>query len=124
MRKTYKTPQGGPTEVAAEMQDCARRNGAHTAGPWRLITDGVKLGVAGEIVTDETTIASVNMWEQANNPGAPFANARLIAAAPDLLDALQEMVMAAGGVGLDAKARRKEALAVALVAIARATGAA
>ena len=61
----------------------------HTLGPWSLITDTTKLGVAGDIVTPETTIASVNMWEQTNNPGAPLANARLIAAAPDMLEALR-----------------------------------
>lgn len=49
------------------------------------------------------------------------SNAHLIAAAPDLLEALREMVMAAGGVGLDASGRRKRALANALVVLAKAT---
>lgn len=48
-------------------------------------------------------------------------DARLIAAAPELLDALTEMVMAAEGVGLDAKQRRKNALAQGLAAITKAT---
>lgn len=56
-------------------------NTTHTPGPWqlrgsRLVTDSQGVLIAEKI--------------QANYPGTPEANARLIAAAPDLLAALEE----------------------------------
>lgn len=59
---------------------------SHTPGPWRVIDDGsvvgVQMGLAGGFLIDS----------KAN----PDANARLIAAAPDLLDALQRIRESSG----------------------------
>lgn len=62
----------------------------HTPGPWQIEKDGVSSTNApddGDIICDAPIYAehSMKRWE---------ANARLIAAAPDLLAALQAIVMA------------------------------
>ena len=60
----------------------------HTPGPWVVADD------SGECVV---TLAEVNARDViiANLPRANHANARLIAAAPALLEALREMVLLA-----------------------------
>jgi len=99
----------------------------HTPGPWRL-EEGTNL-VWGACNPDDTTSYGMGMpvaeakvelnktydWEQS------CVNARLIAAAPDLLDALQRMVDWAGD--MPHTSERLDVI-VARVAIAKATGAA
>lgn len=109
MRKTCPTPQGGPTEIVAEMPDCAGRNGApahckHTPGPWYAGCEGVYVYLPDIYATNGiVTIAKCSK-----------ENARLIAAAPDLLEALR------GFVECDEPSR--EHYDAARAAIARATG--
>lgn len=92
MRKTYPTPQGGPTEIAAEMPDCAGRNGAHTPGPWRVgdvyVSDCHRFAYLPVEAMDGTHVADVEISTHytVDDPLAT-ANARLIASAPDLLAA-------------------------------------
>lgn len=86
MRKVYQTPQGGPTEIAAVMPHCAGRNGAHTPGPWSAVADPA-------VYDSLTDIMDVEGNYIAFTSGADLptmeANARLIAAAPDLLAELE-----------------------------------
>ena len=60
-----------------------------TPGPWRAIAWGQTISIDSDMVTG---IARINPWGN-HNAGIPFANdtanARLIAAAPDLLAALE-----------------------------------
>jgi hypothetical protein len=53
----------------------------HTPGPWAIYRDGLSVGKA----KDHTGICEV--WERSASDG--FANAHLIAAAPELLEALE-----------------------------------
>lgn len=81
--------------------------GSHTPGPWelrgcRLVTDHHGVVIAERI--------------SANGPGTPEANARLIAAAPELLELAKFMVLNIGGYDPE-KARD-----MARAAIAKATG--
>ena len=93
--------------------DCAGRNGAHTPGPWVIdpcwdilgnTDDGN--GMVCQITTDAVPRAEAE------------ANARLIAAAPDLLAALQQAEQQLDYGQIDAAHR------IIIAAIARATGAA
>ena len=90
----------------------------HTPGPWFMETWSK---FNGEQVTQVSAFSEYgNRTMQAIvNSGNSEANARLIAAAPDLLEALKEIVSAADGDGwnqLDAGLRKARA------AIAKATG--
>jgi hypothetical protein len=85
--------------------------GAFTPGPWESIVDKT-----GEVtVYEATTLANIDICKMGGNTN-DGSNARLIAAAPDLLEALQHLVtmLQAGGYGT----------AHADAAIAKATGAA
>ena len=92
---------------------------AHTPGPWTL-QNGTVLGADGVGVT--------RPFERFD--GAASANARLIAAAPELLAALQEIAIAAsrqqgsGGDVFDFQDRLRECGDKARAAIAKAGGAA
>ena len=101
----------------------------HTPGPWTIHadTDGWPLvmsgGVAGRIV------ANVNPQSCPDESSAPEfvempceANARLIAAAPELLDALQWLVDLMPDPELDSDPVQREQVIKAKVAIAKATG--
>lgn len=100
---------------------------AHTPGPWRVSLDTVSCVKTGRLVADcERTPHS----ERPAPPDAEdMANARLIAAAPDLLAALVAMVAAdtaiceGAGSKADQAMSRIAALDMAAAAIARATGA-
>ncbi len=84
-----------------------------TAGPWRVNTGGSQMCDPG------TTICfaeGVGVFSDADYHGDKLADARLIAAAPDLLAALEALV-AAGGIGQESMFRD------ARDAIAKATGA-
>ena len=61
---------------------------AHTSGPWRVIETNL-LSYDGAHVADMSNGLMVIATE---NLGAPLADARLIAAAPCLLEALQWLV--------------------------------
>ena len=84
----------------------------HTEGPW--IADGA------QIFTSDTNVAQANGYRIDRETVA--ANARLIAAAPELLEALEQMV----SVFLDTEGRhgesKNDAMDAARAAIAKATG--
>ena len=63
----------------------------HTPGPWRVETRG---GMAGREVRAVATYVVATVNTTSNDEGNREANARLIAAAPELLTALREMVKA------------------------------
>ncbi len=88
----------------------------HTPGPWRVGSSSV--GGPTITTTDKrSTIADIRTFGGVHCGGPQHpetdANARLIAAAPELLEALQDLVAEFGVCGLTEKAR---------AAIARATG--
>lgn len=92
----------------------------HTPGPWFItgrMTKYVEARIPGRMIQE---VASCGPTAADNGYGdQQMANARLIAAAPDLLEALEEIVSAADGDGwcqLDANLRKARA------AIAKATG--
>jgi len=97
----------------------------HTPGPWR-VEDETELGgfavyaeYNGQFGRKTAIICSRNRWE--HQAAASLANARLIAAAPDLLSALRDLAVVVSGYpmsGMDAEARLQAAYA----AIARAEG--
>jgi len=108
----------------------------HTPGPWEIGTStrGYEVCTIHGVERQPTEDGLGQSWVYVYPPRVingewhwpdeteQLANARLIAAAPDLLAALTEIVMAAEGAGLDAKSRRKKALAAGLAAIAKAEG--
>jgi len=65
--------------------------GKHTPGPWRLFltTDGRALIGIGEETGEGITDRGFGTWRSGEEQ---IANARLIAAAPDLLEALKNLV--------------------------------
>ena len=69
----------------------------HTLGPWRPVTDGIRHWV--EI--DGVIVMVMNY----RNKQAQ-ANARLISAAPELLEALKNAIEIIEGTGLDASIQR------------------
>lgn len=91
MRKTYPTPQGGPTEIAAEMPDCAGRNGVHDPAKWRLVYTPQANGPKA-VRRQWTIYGSYNSVVAITGHPSRYAeaNARLIAAAPELLDACRQ----------------------------------
>jgi hypothetical protein len=101
----------------------------HTPGPWVVIPRGESSGKSvGTIEPKPQTMTSVNYWTVAEVNGLRDeweANLCLIAAAPELLEALQEckqlldMVLCVSG-GLPPEANGPAAKA--LAAIAKATG--
>lgn len=101
----------------------------HTPGPWvieELPSHQTEYGnaitaiyaYADEDGKDGATVAKVNRWAWGDNPATPEsnANARLIAAAPDLLEALQKIANLRYGYDGDCGA-----VAIAEAAIAKAT---
>ena len=92
-------------------------NAQHTPGPWMLsarLDEGYRVhGVEGMI----DAIADLDEWAE---PGETEANARLIAAAPELLAACRRVLASIPPAGLDAWAVC--AAADLSLAIARATG--
>ena len=65
----------------------------HTEGPWEVwtITD---TGLPGIVAHNGPTVAEVTKWTSAggSDPEVMQANARLIAAAPELLEALETIM--------------------------------
>lgn len=67
----------------------------HTPGPWRINSRGSQVGPRSE--EDDQSfgmIIPVAYLEEVDWPDAHEANARLIAAAPDLLEALDALLIA------------------------------
>lgn len=74
---------------------------AHTPGPWRVVIDDDGNPLSGRpsvVAADEYDCAIVHWdgfaqtyWRSARGDKEIHANARLIAAAPDLLDALRKL---------------------------------
>ena len=84
----------------------------HTPGPWRVETERAYIQI-----TPTDNVAICELWRR-GNPELEMANARLIAAAPDLLEALE--MLAAVDFGADGSVERGALLA--RIAIAKATG--
>ena len=90
----------------------------HTPGPWAYIVPDGYVVRHPQIYSDFGPVANAT-WLGENKLDQLKSNARLIAAAPELLEALEEIVSAADGDGwsqLDADLRKARA------AIAKATG--
>lgn len=76
------TAQGG--------REAAPTLGQHTPGPWAVITEARDTRITS---SDAHCITRLPQWPELQAEAT--ANARLIAAAPDLLEALQEILAAA-----------------------------
>ena len=90
----------------------------HTPGPWAYIVPDGYVVRHPQIYSDFGPVANAT-WLGENKLDQLNSNARLITAAPDLLEALEEIVSAADGDGwnqLDGNLRKARA------AIAKATG--
>ena len=88
----------------------------HTPGPWNV----TKLYVRKQ---DGGLGASINdLWQKQKTPKAEMdANARLIAAAPDLLAALEELLWSASRTSLETDGDYSNAFTAARAAIDKAT---
>lgn len=71
-------------------QNQQTKNAQHTPGPWKVVELGRDMGV----VPESRPVQSVAVCSRLYREDAPDAdaNARLIAAAPDLLNMLERMV--------------------------------
>lgn len=89
----------------------------HTPGPWRVVQDptNISLQVYGQ------TLALFECWRRSDEQ-TELANARLVAAAPDLLASLQLMVDRFLDTEGSYGAWENDALEAARAAIAKATG--
>ena len=83
------------------MKDTKEKHATHTPGPWQIddCTPGESTGLRFEVGTKDSVIArTTDGWKEAN------ANARLIAAAPEMYDVLSELLDTLGlsrGYGFD-----------------------
>lgn len=101
----------------------------HTPGPWR-VGEAIKDGRHGGVLTcihadDWQELATVATWMEGDDMPEPSgeANARLIAASPDLLEALRRLTGAADDAAYSANiGMMDDAITAARAAIARATG--
>lgn len=94
--------------------------GSHTPGPWT--TDGWSVEAVASPFPFVVAIAA-DPDQEVRDPVSQAANARLIAAAPDLLEALYRLTTECELDGLNPKAGYDCWLSVARAAIAKATGA-
>jgi hypothetical protein len=83
----------------------------HTPGPWRK-------GLCGDIVTEDGRIIAQIFWPRS----AAHANARLVAAAPDLLEALEKTLFPLKTAALRGSHGAENAFIRAEKAIAKARG--
>lgn len=81
---------------------------SHTPGPWRVFGARAESGTSQEIHTESKFIARVFMNE---NPLEREANARLIACAPELLEALKRIKQTGVFVGAIAQEMMDAAIA-------------
>jgi hypothetical protein len=93
----------------------------HTPGPWKIATDKDGNLIHG-VVTNETHIASVGGDYQTDE--LRQANTRLIAAAPDMLEALERIAhIEANRIGVSTwKDLASESIDIARAAVAKAKG--
>lgn len=78
----YTNPRGAGEEKMSESK--------HTPGPWRAAGGGRSVGVYSHFEDNTPISAPVHIASCWNSPSCDgYANARLIAAAPDLLEALE-----------------------------------
>ena len=98
----------------------------HTSGPWSIgnanLKEEAEVGIHGP---GPYGFVICDMSADGYDEDTQKANARLIAAAPDLLDALEAMVFGAGAVAVHHEGERKAlqmAVDIALAAIAKARG--
>lgn len=92
-----------------------------TPGPWRVVIDddgGVLSGRPGVFAADELDCAIVHWdgfkqeyWESARGEKEMHANAALIAAAPELLQALEAMLEEVAGCYCTSEAQARAAIA-------------
>jgi hypothetical protein len=82
------TTQDGADVVERPTMDKAK----HTPGPWRIFTntDGSKLIGIGELTGDGIADCGFGLWR--GGEAEAIANARLIAAAPEMFEALQDIL--------------------------------
>lgn len=64
----------------------------HTPGPWRVSADGVDVGSEDSFNPFGGCGCCGSPWLTADDPEVAKADARLIAAAPELLEACQAMI--------------------------------
>lgn len=64
----------------------------HTPGPWRVEADKVEVGAEVGFRPFGACGCCDSPWMNADDPAVAKADARLIAAAPDLLEALQAVL--------------------------------
>lgn len=97
-------------------------NAQHTPGPWVYDEDYIFAGSIGAYIADVHTddMTSGRYVARKDADAIIDANAQLIAAAPDLLEALQVLVRDCGAV--DAGIELEPAIYQAQAAIAKATG--
>ena len=69
-----------------------RRKAAHTPGPWRLFNSNGVLCVKSSDPDSKNEVVHWSGFDGSHYPKATVANARLIAAAPDLLKALKTLL--------------------------------
>ena len=62
----------------------------HTSGPWNFVRDGFRITLGNEKTSNTTTPHDYMVAEIPDNSFQAEANARLIAAAPELLAALMD----------------------------------
>ena len=98
----------------------------HTPGPWAVDSDGAGwyIEATPERGHSLAFIASPEFQEEPDTSASEAeANASLIAAAPDLLEALNEMTrLALGPTGGCSAAEKRNAIEASIAAIAKATG--
>jgi hypothetical protein len=99
----------------------------HTPGPWEVVTDfwGDQIritGPAGVLVSYAAQAAIYGVETYKIEADEAAANARLIAAAPDLLRELQELILVADELPFTTVGHFVEHCSKARAAIAKATG--
>ena len=73
----------------------------HTPGPWEAVSQGMGYGIQGDgrnhcvAFTNTASCSKAALRANVTKDEEEFANARLIAAAPELLEALYNMVISA-----------------------------
>lgn len=79
----------------------------HTPGPWHHVMDGFRITIGNKKTGRTTTPHNYMVAEIPDNSFIAEANARLIAAAPELLEALEDILSSGIGLSnrLDLKAR-------------------
>lgn len=95
---TTKTTEVEVPGIAGAIAEIEKRNGivGHTPGPWKIRTAAISGDRNSISITSNPASRNVifHQWDHGNTPlqAEDYANARLIAAAPELLAALKEMV--------------------------------